>query len=96
MIKVAIAAPALRDLEQVLGDLSSDSPELAECFYNAVLRTVEVLTKFPLSGESGRLPETREIPVPETSYRIVYKYSGSTMVVLAILHTYRDPMNQGD
>ena len=44
------------------------------------------LIEFPLSGRLGRVPETRELVIPGTSYIAAYEIRGDEVLIAAALH----------
>jgi toxin ParE1/3/4 len=51
-----------------------------------IKESVNRLINFPLSGRSGRVPETREFVIPGTSYIAAYTIPGDEVQIAAILH----------
>lgn len=46
------------------------------------------LAAYPKMGKAGRIAGTREL-IPHGSYRLVYEIDGTTVWVLALVHTAR-------
>ncbi len=46
------------------------------------------LVEFPLQGQGGKTPGTREL-IPHENYRLVYEIEGQTVWILALVHVAR-------
>jgi plasmid stabilization system protein ParE len=51
-----------------------------------IRESVNRLVNFPLSGKAGRVPETRELVIPGTSYIAAYTIQGDEVRIAAVLH----------
>jgi toxin ParE1/3/4 len=87
---LVIAAPAARDLEDIVDYIALDNPVAAENVYRGIVRAAEKLPEFPALGRPGRHPETRELSVSGLPYIIVYEVGAETLTLLAVFHTSRD------
>lgn len=87
-MRIVWTPEAQQDREDIWDFIVLDNPKAAirmdELFSNAVSR----LADFPLLGQSGKIPGTREL-IPHESYRIVYEIQQETLWVLALIHTAR-------
>jgi len=54
------------------------------------MASVEQLAIFPEIGRIGRLPGTRELPLPSLPYLIVYEVGAAAVTILAVFHGARD------
>lgn len=90
MKQLVIAAPAARDLEQIVDYIALDNPIAAERVYRGIVQSVQQLSEFPSMGRPGRHPETRELSVVELPYLIVYEVRAEVVIILAVFHTARD------
>ncbi|MGC5702800.1 type II toxin-antitoxin system RelE/ParE family toxin [Pseudomonas sp. NFXW11] len=86
---------ALKNLDEQARYLAQDNPRAAGDFVRAILASVEQLAQFPASGRVGRLPGTREWPVPGQPYLIPYRVRGQRLQILRIFHTRRQPPQGG-
>ena len=64
---------ALENLDQEATYIARDNPQAAQDMVRKIVQTVSLLADNPGLGHPGRLPDTREIPVPETRYLIPYR-----------------------
>jgi toxin ParE1/3/4 len=64
--------PALADLDSIYDAISADRPRAAQRVVETLLESGEGLCRHPRQGRPGRVPETRELPVPRLPYVIVY------------------------
>ena len=51
-----------------------------------ILSRVRQLRHFPELGRNGKMRDTRELVVTGTSYIVVYKIDGATVVIAHLLH----------
>ena len=67
----------------------------AEDIYAAILvrkriaAAAELLKSHPLIGSPGQKPGTRELPVPETPYTLVYRVAPRVVKIGRVLHQRR-------
>ncbi|MGO8866303.1 MAG: type II toxin-antitoxin system RelE/ParE family toxin [Alphaproteobacteria bacterium] len=89
-MRLLIAEPAERDLDDIIDYIALDNPSAAAKVYRAIAAAARRLTKFPEMGRSGRLPGTREFSVPSSPYVIVYAIGADAVTILAVFHGARD------
>jgi toxin ParE1/3/4 len=53
---------------------------------NRIKESVNRLCNFPLSGRAGRIPGTRELVIPGTSYIAAYLIQGDEVQIASVLH----------
>jgi addiction module RelE/StbE family toxin len=80
---------ALLDLEAVEAYIAQDDPDAAAGLVLRVVQTVSLLKEQPGIGRSGRLPNTRELIVPDTPYIVPYRVKGDTVQILRVYHSSR-------
>ena len=90
-MRLVFAEPAERD---IIDYIALDNPVAAEKVYRVLQAAAQRLTVFPEIGRSGRLPDTREFPVPSLPYLIVYKVGGELVTSLAIFLAERMPITK--
>ncbi len=59
-----------------------------------VRASVQRLAQFPAMGREGRIPGTREWPLPDLPYLIPYRIRNGRLQVLRVFHTRKLPPNQ--
>ncbi len=83
---------ALSDLESIHDAIASDRPVSAERVIRELLSSGEGLSRHPRQGRPGRMPQTRELPVPRLPYLLVYTLTSSLTdrqadaTVLRVIH----------
>ncbi|MGE0260714.1 MAG: type II toxin-antitoxin system RelE/ParE family toxin [Alphaproteobacteria bacterium] len=90
MTRLIFAEPAARDLDSIIDYIALDDSAAAESVFRRIVAAAGRLTEFPEMGRAGRLPGTRELPVPSLPYLIVYEAGGDVVTVLAVFHFARD------
>lgn len=64
----------------------SNSAEVSLNVVFEILASVEQLARFPLLGRAGRIPNTRELVVPNTPFIAAYTLDENRVVILAVYH----------
>ena len=77
---------AVSDLESIRDYIARDSPSAASKVANRIKESVNILINFPLSGRAGRVPGTRELVIPGTSYIAAYTIQGDEVRIASVLH----------
>jgi toxin ParE1/3/4 len=85
---------ALLNLEEEATFIALDNPQAAQQVLARIVRAVELLRHQPGLGRPGRVPGTRELPVPNTRYLIPYRVRAKRIEILRIFHTSRKPPSQ--
>jgi addiction module RelE/StbE family toxin len=87
-VKVIWTPQAQQDRADIWDYIAADNPRAALrmdlLFSDAAAR----LAAYPKMGKAGRIAGTREL-IPHESYRLVYEIDGTTVWVLALVHTAR-------
>ncbi len=89
-MRVRWAAATRRDLASIIDFISQENPVAAAEQVQRIERRADDLMDFPSLGRPGRLPSTRELVVPGTSYLLIYRSYGETVEILRVLHGARD------
>ncbi len=82
---------AQRDLDELATYIAQDDPTAARLVVDRVIDAVAKLTTSPGTGKLGRVPGTRELAVPKTSYIVPYRVHGEAVQILRVFHTSRKP-----
>jgi toxin ParE1/3/4 len=85
-LKIQWSSTAVADLKSIREYIARDSPKAARKVANRIKEGVNRLSNFPLSGRAGRVPETRELVIPGTSYIAAYTIQGDEVLIAAVLH----------
>ncbi|MEZ5866076.1 MAG: type II toxin-antitoxin system RelE/ParE family toxin [Geminicoccaceae bacterium] len=89
-MQVVLAEPAERDLVGIIDYIALDNPEAAKTVFDAITAALRRLGDFPGMGRAGRVPGTRELPVANLPYVIVYTAAPEVVTVVAVFHTAMD------
>jgi addiction module RelE/StbE family toxin len=85
-MKIAWSPTAISDLESIRSYIAEDNLKAARRVAIRIKESVNRLIDFPLSGRSGRVPETRELVIPGTSYIAAYTIHDDEVQIAAVLH----------
>jgi addiction module RelE/StbE family toxin len=77
---------AISDLDSIRNYIDRENRRAALDVANRIKESISRLTNFPLSGRSGRVPATRELVIPGTSYIAVYMIQGEEIQIASVLH----------
>lgn len=80
---------ALRRVEQAKRYIEQDKPVAAVQTVRRIFESAERLAYFPEMGHAGRLPDTRELVVPGTSFILIYRVRADRVEILTLLHGSR-------
>ena len=78
---------AAEQLREALEYIANDDPPTARRVGQRLLQATALLSRMPLIGRPGQVPGSREFIVKRTPYLVVYSVTGSTIVILGVLHT---------
>ena len=85
--KIEWTEQATRQLDQAHDYITlSNSEEVADRIMMLIASSVQQLTAFPMSGRSGRVPETRELVISNTPFIAAYAIAHNRIVILALYH----------
>ena len=78
------------DLDAIQAYIEPRSPQGFIRVMTAILTTMEQLESFPLLGRVGEVEGTRELTVPGTDYRLIYRLNEPYDIeVIGVLHGRR-------
>jgi len=80
---------ALLDLDAAEAYIAQDDPHAAADVVLRIVRTVSLLKEQPGIGRAGRVPDTKELVVPNTPYIVPYRVKVNTVQILRVYHTSR-------
>ncbi len=89
MMKIVWFKRAIRDLESLREYISQEDPQAARFVVQRIRESVVLLGDQPGIGRPGRVPETRELVVPQTPYILPYQVRDGRVVILRVLHAAR-------
>lgn len=91
MARVVITNPALDDIQHIAAFIASDAPFRASIVVEGLIRSIERLEDFPLSGRI--IPERADPSYRELifrSYRVMYRVTDSLVEILHVYHSARN------
>ena len=89
MRRLVFTGQARESLDALQTYIALDSPRSADKVVDRILQSAGMLAEFPMIGREGVVEGTRELVVPNVSYRIVYRVEPETVVLNDIVHTSR-------
>lgn len=69
--------------------IADDNIEAADRMLARIEHQAELLRGHPFMGRIGRVPRTREMPVPQTPFLLVYRVSARAVRIGRVLHHAR-------
>jgi toxin ParE1/3/4 len=78
---------ALRNLEQAHNYILQENPEAAKELILKIQTTASQLENYPFMGKPGRVEDTRELVIHNTSYIVIYRIKEELVEILRVLHT---------
>jgi addiction module RelE/StbE family toxin len=87
--QLEFTARAFRNIAAAEEYIARDNPAAAKKVVQAIFNTAVKLESFPEVGKPGRVPGTRELPLSEYPYTLIYRIKTSRLIVYAVLHQSR-------
>ena len=88
-MKVIWSPEARQDLRDIYLSLSPENPYAARALQKRIKQGVQLLRDNPHIGRPGRVPGTRELVIPGTSYIVPYRIREKRLELLRVYHTAR-------
>jgi addiction module RelE/StbE family toxin len=88
-MKIVWLRRSLWHLKSIKTFVSVDNPEAATTILNRIYDGVQRLATFPEMGRVGRLSGTRELPILNSPYIVVYKVFDEKVEIMAVFHGAR-------
>ena len=82
---------ALKNLDDEAEYIAQDDPKAAQQLVQWIVQTVSLLKDNPSLGHPGRLPDTRELVIPNTRYIVPYRVRPrlQRIEILRVFHSSR-------
>lgn len=92
-MKIRWLRKALKNIEQEIAYISRENPAAANMIAQRIYNSVALLADNPTLGHPGRIPDTRELVVPDSPYIIPYRVRPrlNQIEILRIFHVSRKP-----
>jgi addiction module RelE/StbE family toxin len=88
-MKVIWLRRALWHLSAIRRYISEDNPDAALAMLQRIYESANRLEIFPEIGRPGRVPGTRELPIVNSPYIVVYQIGHENVEILAVFHSAR-------
>ena len=85
-MKLIWSPTAIGYLKSIREYISKDNPSAAARVAKRIRNAATRLENFPQSGRPGRVPGTRELVIPGTSYIAAYTIQNDEVLIAAVLH----------
>jgi plasmid stabilization system protein ParE len=95
-MKLRFTPAALEELDKVLDDISSHSPQGAGRVQARIKTIIDLLLEHPNAGQRTNLSSMRRIVVTPYPYLIFYEHSADDVVIIGVRHAARDPRSMPD
>ena len=80
---------ALRDLDEAEAYIAQDDPQAAVGVVLRIIRAVSNLREQSGIGRAGRVPDTKELIVPNTPFIVPYRVKDDVIQILRVYHSSR-------
>ncbi len=90
-MKATWSPQAYEDVLRIREYIALYDPDAAARVAERIVAAVKRLRDFPMSGRTGRNPDTRELAVSKTRYVTVYQVRESDVVILRVRHGAQAP-----
>ena len=92
-MKIKWLRKAIENIEQEASYISRENPAAAKEVVQRIYDSVALLADNPTLGHPGRIPDTRELIVPDTRYIIPYRVRPrlKQVEILRVFHASRKP-----
>jgi len=88
-VRVKWLKVALANLEAAAAYIAEDNPPAAGRFVQEIFRAANLLATNPAMGRPGRVPGTRELVIPNSSYILPYRVRSNAVEILRVFHAAR-------
>jgi addiction module RelE/StbE family toxin len=88
-MKIVWLRRSLWHMKSIKTFISTDNPEAASALLTRIYDGANRLATFPEMGRIGRVPGTRELPILNTPYIVVYKVFEDKVEMWAVFHGAR-------
>ncbi len=86
-MNIKFTPTAVNDLKAIFAYVSQFDKRAADKIIARLDTAISFLGEFPEMGRTGRVPETRELVVPDTNYIVIYEIAGfADIFILTIVH----------
>lgn len=82
---------AIEELDQILSEISYESPSGAKHIQRRIKTVIELLIPFPHAGQSTDLPSIRKITATPFPYIVFYRAQENEVVIIAVRHGAQNP-----
>jgi len=80
---------AISDLTELRKYIAQFNPTAANKLGQKIIESANLLIDNPILGKAGRLHETRELIIPNTSYTLIYYVESQSISILRVFHQSR-------
>jgi toxin ParE1/3/4 len=88
-VRVRLSPRARQDLRELILYIARDSPSNARLVRDRVKDVFQRLSLHPERGRPGHVDGTRELVIPHTAYIAVYRATGRSLEIIALIHESR-------
>jgi toxin ParE1/3/4 len=86
-LKLRLTTAALRDLNDIFEYLNSQNPRAARSVINAIERSINLLTEYPMSARQTDMIDVRVRPLSKYPFLVFYQPADTELLVLRIRHS---------
>lgn len=86
-LKLRLTTAAQRDLNDIFEYLDSRNPRAARLVINAIERSINLLTEYPMSARQTDMIDVRVRPILKYPFLVFYQPANKELLVLRIRHS---------
>jgi toxin ParE1/3/4 len=95
-VRLRYTAPALADLDQVIGYIETKTPQGCRRVQQRIQAFIEVIARHPHVGRQTDDPAIRRMATTPYPYLIFYEVTDEDVIIHAIRHSARNPSSMPD
>lgn len=88
-MKIRWTQRAIANLAALRTFIERESDQRAALVVERIMESIELLGNQPTIGRAGKLEGTRELVVPRTPYRVVYRIREEVVELISVIHGHR-------
>ena len=85
-MQIRWSTAASQDLFGIIEYIRRENVPAAQRVANTIYENIGSLSSFPYRGRMGRVPDTRELPVPSLPFLVIYRVTQHALEIAGVIH----------